>query len=431
MFNNKKDPVADTIKDIMNRTALRNKVEEALNEQLGVSSRKAIPHEYLAQYDAMLAEQQDQAEKKTRAPTEGDKAEAASLESKKDLPNPIADRLMNQGSYTPSAREGKAVPPLEKLQEKLSPKQKELAGKAGDPNKIEAADLKKLRDETLDEQQLQEKATEAQKEKVARVMREYKKGKLHSGSKKGPKVTDEKQAVAIAMSQAGLSNKKKMDESLQSIQEEIRNNLLEKLNFVYENYGEQAAQYAYDTLNEEERGILGEGLWDWISGGNKPAPQKTDYSRVGRQSALGDDERGKPSVTTFRGGKRTDTELGNRRLDIPVKRLSAPPPPPAAPKTDPGATPKGTDDLGKDLGGSGSTAATPPAASAPATPPAARPTPAASSRTSSLGQELRRVGGNAPATSDTEAGRRKIAVLDRVKPMSNWRDDALNAGGGG
>lgn len=65
MFNNKKDPVADTIKGIMNRTALRNKVEEALNEQLGVSSRKAIPHEYLAQYDAMLAEQHAKAEKKT------------------------------------------------------------------------------------------------------------------------------------------------------------------------------------------------------------------------------------------------------------------------------------------------------------------------------------------------------------------------------
>lgn len=45
--------------------------------------------------------------------------------------------------------------------------------------------------------------------KVAKVMREYKAGKLHSGSKKGPKVTSKKQAVAIALSEAGMSRKKK------------------------------------------------------------------------------------------------------------------------------------------------------------------------------------------------------------------------------
>ena len=45
--------------------------------------------------------------------------------------------------------------------------------------------------------------------KVTRVMREYKKGELRSGSKNGPKVTSRKQAVAIAMSEAGMSRKKK------------------------------------------------------------------------------------------------------------------------------------------------------------------------------------------------------------------------------
>jgi hypothetical protein len=44
--------------------------------------------------------------------------------------------------------------------------------------------------------------------KVAKVMREYKAGKLHSGSKKGPKVTSEKQAIAIAMSESGQSKGK-------------------------------------------------------------------------------------------------------------------------------------------------------------------------------------------------------------------------------
>ena len=45
------------------------------------------------------------------------------------------------------------------------------------------------------------KSTKAQK-KVGRVMREYKHGGLHSGSKKGPKVKNRKQAIAIGLSEA-------------------------------------------------------------------------------------------------------------------------------------------------------------------------------------------------------------------------------------
>lgn len=48
----------------------------------------------------------------------------------------------------------------------------------------------------------------AKKAKVAKVMKEFKAGKLHSGSKKGPVVKSRKQAVAIAMSEAKMSKKK-------------------------------------------------------------------------------------------------------------------------------------------------------------------------------------------------------------------------------
>lgn len=47
------------------------------------------------------------------------------------------------------------------------------------------------------------------KGKIKKVMGEFKRGTLHSGSKKGPKVKSRKQAVAIAMSEAGMSKKRR------------------------------------------------------------------------------------------------------------------------------------------------------------------------------------------------------------------------------
>jgi hypothetical protein len=46
------------------------------------------------------------------------------------------------------------------------------------------------------------KESKAAQKKVKKVMHEMKAGKLHSGSKKGPLVTNPKQGIAIALSEA-------------------------------------------------------------------------------------------------------------------------------------------------------------------------------------------------------------------------------------
>lgn len=52
------------------------------------------------------------------------------------------------------------------------------------------------------------KETKKQHAKIKKVMQEMKAGKLHSGSKKGPVVKNKRQALAIALNEAGVSKKK-------------------------------------------------------------------------------------------------------------------------------------------------------------------------------------------------------------------------------
>lgn len=48
----------------------------------------------------------------------------------------------------------------------------------------------------------------AKKSRVKSEMKKFKAGKLHSGSKKGPIVSNPKQAIAISLSESGQSKKK-------------------------------------------------------------------------------------------------------------------------------------------------------------------------------------------------------------------------------
>lgn len=57
--------------------------------------------------------------------------------------------------------------------------------------------------------------------KISKVMGEFKRGELHSGSKKGPEVKNPKQAIAIALSEAGKSKPVKKNEGGRMMRESI------------------------------------------------------------------------------------------------------------------------------------------------------------------------------------------------------------------
>lgn len=66
-------------------------------------------------------------------------------------------------------------------------------------------DIKTFKKEAAEDKELIRSLSKKKRKKnskIEKVMHEYKEGELHSGSKKGPKVSSKKQAIAIALSEA-------------------------------------------------------------------------------------------------------------------------------------------------------------------------------------------------------------------------------------
>jgi hypothetical protein len=273
---NKNDPLVESIKNVMEHNDILRRVETAVNEHFGVVSKKALPHEYHAEYDAIFEEtkrcameeeshnKKDEDKKSSPATPEHHRAEAIrihkAIKSGGRMPHLVAKKKEHEDAY--KRMTGKKIEYPKDLDEAKdegstprNAKERALAKLHGDPNKITHGDVLKGRGVVEEE-----KATESQKEKVAKVMHKWKQGKEHIGkSEKTVPMTKkgQKQAVAIALSQAGLSKKDKMNEDIESILEEIRTNLEERLVAVYESGDESAFTNFVGSLTEEQLEILG------------------------------------------------------------------------------------------------------------------------------------------------------------------------------
>ena len=164
MLGNRKDPLADVVKKVMDHNENERRIIAEFNSELGIKDRRQLPHEKRAAYDQALSERLNEetldeatkithivpkdklAKHKEWMDSEGYNTKTKALP--KDHPkyethvgiiakSPVEAGYHEDG-YAKSLKE--ATSP-----ENYSAKQKQLAANAGDPKKIDAPDLKKVR----------------------------------------------------------------------------------------------------------------------------------------------------------------------------------------------------------------------------------------------------------------------------------------------
>ncbi len=157
------------------------------------------------------------------------------------------------------------------------------------------------------------KGGEVKGKKIGKVMREYKEGKLHSGSKKGPVVKSEKQAMAIALSEArkaGAKIPKKEDGGLMS-------------------YAESGSAGGSNvTFKEAFRKAREQGLKEFSWKGDRYSTKLKEETKS--ESKVEDKapkaEMGRKSPES-RGGKRNVTEMSEykreRKMELPSDRSTS------------------------------------------------------------------------------------------------------------
>lgn len=498
MFTNKKDPLVDSVRKVMEQNELRRRVEYALNEELGITSRNALPHEQRASYDSVLEEAYKCAMNEsglikaigtavlsrgtavTRRPgrsvepytgpvyggklkstdvpktsISGPKTPGPGVAFKTPTPEEPEVKQKHDNNKSDDTRytllpSGKMIPvgggeaidagstvkdyggmkypeytrdkygefqgrgmPLSEpksnknvtdfapssyssLNEKnLSSKQKQFAklgtvtGEGGSAKEIDQHDLRAARKGHAHKVGLEEKITKSMS--AGDVISDF----VHS---KNPKFEGKSKKERMKMALGAYYSKhpeksKKMDESLESIMEEIRNNLEEQLVSIYESGDAQMFEEFVSSLTEEQIEILGlnENLGASVFGGLGDQAAASLANRPARAPA-------RPAPTMTR----------------PAARPSAPATaarPSGAPTAAPTARPSAA-----------------PAAGRPAPAPAARPAPATG--TSTTARPAPAAGARAAAEVVPGEGRKPAPVTGEPPAGSPQYQGAKEAGAG-
>lgn len=256
MFN-KNDPLIGAVQQVMFQSEIEREVAKIVNEAFGIEDRKALPHEYHAEWDYMynrvLAESDDMGPVNKKENESQEYQHKTSGKRIRSTKNPGKDWELCEGSGTlhPNQRpldmnKNKKLDSQDFKMLRSMRKNKAFSEQMKDPNSRDVTspsstgikkpnyapagtipDYAKPTTQTVNRAEktslppgtlaksMKEEATKEQKVKIAKVMHKWKQGKENIGkSDKTVPVTREgqKQAVAIALSQAGLSNKKKVDE---------------------------------------------------------------------------------------------------------------------------------------------------------------------------------------------------------------------------
>jgi hypothetical protein len=152
------------------------------------------------------------------------------------------------------------------------------------------------------EEPMYAKGGEVRSKKIGKVMREYKEGKLHSGSKKGPVVKNPKQAMAIALAEANRT--KKAEGGLMS----------------YEESGSAGGSNV--GFKEAFRKAREQGLKEFSWKGDKYSTKLKEQSSSERKV----EEKAEPGRKgpSSRGGKRNVSEMSEykreRKMELPSDR---------------------------------------------------------------------------------------------------------------
>lgn len=124
--------------------------------------------------------------------------------------------------------------------------------------------------------------------KISKVMGEFKSGKLHSGSKEGPEVTNPKQAMAIALSEAGKSKPVKKAEGGRATMAD-----LERANRDTGGMGKRAVAAAGEAIARGNRMAVEEGKESRLVG--RKATPKTREVMVQKSRAYSRAEPAEPA----------------------------------------------------------------------------------------------------------------------------------------